>query len=88
MRYLVVAVIAMAMAPMTALAEGGVGRGYSMDGDSKNPTQLYFEKQEKERADNEKAYNAQMKRLKGQNPTDIKRDPWSTVRPSDSTAKR
>lgn len=82
MRYLV----AMAVA-MTVLA-GPARAQFDMNGGNKTPTERYFDGIEKERADNEKAYNAQMKRLKGQTPTDLKRDPWSTVRPADSTAKR
>jgi len=81
MRYLVAAVVAMA-------TFAGPARALDMDNGNKTPTQLYFERQEKERAENEKAYNTQMKRLKGQNPTDVKRDPWSSVRPADSAAKR
>lgn len=81
MRYLVATAVAMMVFAGPARAQ------FDMNAGNKTPTQLHFEKIENERLENEKAYNAQMKRLKGQNPTDLKRDPWSTVRPADTTKR-
>jgi hypothetical protein len=83
MKYLVAAAVTMA-----ALA--GPARAIDMESGNKNPTQLHYEKIERERLENEKAYNAQMKRLKAQTPAGAaKQDPWSNVRPTaDSAAKR
>jgi hypothetical protein len=55
----------------------------------KTPLDLLYERQQKEREENEKAYNAQMKRLKAQGPTTTSSDPWKGVRSStDSSGKR
>jgi hypothetical protein len=50
---------------------------------------LKYEREDKEKADAEKDYNTQMKRLKAQAPAKAKVDPWSGVRPAtDASAKR
>jgi hypothetical protein len=67
------------------------GPAYSLDmnGESKDPLTLKYEREAREKADAERDYNAQMKRLKAQAPTKAKVDPWSNVRPAgDTTAKR
>ena len=52
-------------------------------------SQLKYEREDRERAENEKAYNATMKRLKSQAPATTNSDPWKTVRPAgEPTAKR
>ncbi|MCX7314353.1 MAG: hypothetical protein NTV56_22240 [Alphaproteobacteria bacterium] len=62
---------------------------FEMNGEKKDPLTLMYERQDKEKADAEKDYNTQMKRLKQQAPTSAKNDPWSGVRAnSDSGAKR
>jgi hypothetical protein len=82
MRYLVAAVVTMAMLSGPALA-------FEMNGESKDPLTLKYEREAKEKAEAERAYNEQMKRLKAQAPTKAKVDPWSNVRPAgDTTAKR
>jgi hypothetical protein len=82
MRYLVAAVVTMAMLSGSAFA-------FEMQGESKDPLTLKYEREAREKADAEKAYNEQMKRLKAQAPTKAKVDPWSNVRPAgDTTAKR
>ena len=55
----------------------------------KTPLELKYEREDRERAENEKAYNDTMKRLKSQAPATTNSDPWKTVRPaSESNAKR
>lgn len=61
------------------------------DGDpaNKDPLELKYERERKEQEENERAYNVQMKRLKGQAPATSSSDPWRQVRPADnSTTKR
>jgi len=56
---------------------------------NKDPFKLKIEREERERAENERDYNAQMKRLKAQSPAQTSSDPWKKVRPADSSgAKR
>lgn len=84
MRYLVAA--AMTMAMLT-----GPAYSFEMTNTTKDPLALKYEREEKERADAEKDYNVQMKRLKAQAPAATKNDPWSGVRPAssgDASAKR
>ena len=82
MRYLVAAVMTMAMLSAPTYA-------FEMSGESKDPLTLKYEREAKERADAEQAYNQQMKRLKAQAPAKATVDPWSNVRPTaDSAAKR
>jgi hypothetical protein len=82
MRYLVAAAMTMAMLSAPAYA-------FDMNSDSKDPLTLKYEREARERADAEKDYNAQMKRLKEQAPTKTKVDPWSGVRSTgDASAKR
>ena len=82
MRYLVAAVVTMAMLSGSAFA-------FEMQGESKDPLTLKYEREAREKADAEKAYNEQMKRLKAQAPTKAKVDPWSNVRPTaDNSTKR
>jgi len=60
-------------------------------GNQKTPLELLYEKERLDQQANEKAYNDQMKRLKAQQPTTSKVDPWSGVRPANepaSTGKR
>jgi hypothetical protein len=74
---------------MTLAMLSGAAYSFEMNGESKDPLTLKYEREARERADAEKAYNDQMKRLKAQAPTKAKVDPWSNVRPaSDTTAKR
>jgi hypothetical protein len=57
--------------------------------ENRDPLELKYERERREREENEKAYNATMKRLKGQAPAVTNSDPWKQVRPADnSTAKR
>jgi len=49
--------------------------------DSKDPLQLQYEREAKERQDIDKDYDATMKRTRANAPV-AKRDPWATVRPS------
>ena len=82
MRYLFAA--AMTMAMLTGPAHSQMSAG-----PEKTPLQLKYEREDKEREENEKAYNATMKRLKSQAPATTNSDPWKTVRPSsESNAKR
>jgi hypothetical protein len=78
MRYLFAAAMTMAML---------TGPAYSQQ--QKTPLELKYEREDRERAENEKAYNATMKRLKSQAPATTNSDPWKTVRPAgEPTAKR
>jgi hypothetical protein len=69
---------------MTALT----GPAYSQFGGNsaeKTPLQLQYEREDAERAQNEKDYNTTMKRLKGQGTGPVSNDPWKKVRSSGST---
>ena len=82
MRYLFAAAMTMAMLTGSAYSQMSAGP-------EKTPLQLKYEREDRERAENEKAYNATMKRLKSQAPANTSSDPWKTVRPaSESNAKR
>lgn len=82
MRYLVAAAVTMAMLAGPAYSQMNLGP-------EKDPLMLKYERQDKERAENEKAYNETMKRLKSQAPAATNSDPWKTVRPTaESNAKR
>jgi hypothetical protein len=82
MRYLFAAVMTMAMLTSPAHSQAGMGP-------EKTPLQLKYEREDKEKAENEKAYDATMKRLKSQAPATTSSDPWKTVRPAgEPNAKR
>jgi hypothetical protein len=81
MRYLFAAAMTMAMMAGPAYAQLNTGA-------QKDPLALKYEQQDKERAENEKAYNDTMKRLKSQAPAQSSSDPWKTVRPSEPNTKR
>jgi hypothetical protein len=60
-----------------------------VQGNTKTPLQLQYEREAQDQQANERAYNDQMKRLKAQAPTNAKTDPWAGVRPANETnAKR
>ena len=59
----------------------------SRDAKQKTPLDLIYERQERDQKENERQYNAQMKRLKAQGPTATSNDPWKGVR-STGDAKR
>jgi hypothetical protein len=48
----------------------------------KTPLQLMYEKQDRDRKDNERRYDETMKHLKSQTPAPAERDPWADVRPA------
>ena len=75
MRYLFAA--AMTMAVLTGPAHSQMSAG-----PEKTPLQLKYEREDREKAENEKAYNATMQRLKSQPPAATNSDPWKTVRPA------
>ena len=78
MRYLFAAAMTMAMLTTPAHSQK-----------QKTPLQLKYEREDRERAENEKDYNATMQRLKSQAPATTNADPWKTVRPTtESNAKR
>lgn len=76
MRYFLAAAIVMAML-------GGPSYAQFKTGSEKTPLDLMYEREAKEKEENEKAYNAQMKRLKTQAPAATNSDPWKSVRPAD-----
>ena len=83
MRYLLAAAMTMAMLTGPAYAQFDPNKG------QKDPLTLKYEREDNEKKENERAYNETMKRLKKQQPTNAKADPWSGVRPaSDGAAKR
>jgi len=83
MRYILAAAVTMAMLAGPAYSQ------MSMGGAEKDPLKLKYEAQDKARAENERAYNETMKRLKTQDPAQSSSDPWKTVRPAgESNAKR
>jgi len=77
MRYVCVAAVTLAMLT-------GPAHAFEAVGESKDPLQLKYEREEQEKKENERAYNEQMKRLKAQAPTSTKSDPWSGVRSTDA----
>ncbi len=82
MRYFFAVAVTMVVLTVPAYAQMSMGA-------DKTPLQLKYEREDRERAENEKAYNATMKRLKSQAPAATSSDPWKTVRPaSESNAKR
>jgi hypothetical protein len=59
------------------------GPAYSQMGSTapeKTPLDLKYEREAREKEQIEKDYNAQMKRLKAQDPVKTNSDPWKTVR--------
>ena len=94
MRPFLAAVVMMAIlagpayAPRPAYAQSKPS-AQDVDPANRDPLELKYERERREREENEKAYNATMKRLKGQAPATTNSDPWKQVRPADnSTAKR
>jgi hypothetical protein len=51
-------------------------------GAEKDPLQLQYEREKQIRDQDEKAYNATMKRLKSQGSASNSSDPWKSVRPA------
>jgi hypothetical protein len=93
MRYVRAAAILEMMvlaAVLTAVAFSAPARAQFGGGEKvKTPLDLKYEHEERERKDNERAYNEQMKRLKAQGAASTSSDPWKGVRPNtDSSAKR
>ena len=80
MRYLLAAAMTMAMLTVPAYSQ------FSSSGGGKDPLTLKYEREDNEKKENEKAYNATMKRLKSQQPATTKNDPWSGVRPASDGA--
>jgi hypothetical protein len=72
------------LATMTARAvfTGSAYAQFSGNSGAKTPLQLPYEQEEQVQKDNERAYNATMKRLKSQGPTGANADPWRNVRPA------
>ena len=66
----------------------GVGSG-EVNPANRDPYKLMLEREQQQRDENERAYNAQMKRLKAQGAAPASSDPWKIVRPaSEPAAKR
>ena len=82
MRYLFAAALTMAILSGPAYSQ------MSLNAQDKDPLQLKYEREEKARADNEKAYNDTMKRLKSQAPAQTNADPWKIVRPAGEPANK
>ena len=78
MRYILAALATMAMISVAAAP----ARAQFSTGAQKTPLELQYEREAKERAEDEKAYNTTMKRLKAQGATTTSNDPWKTVRPT------
>jgi hypothetical protein len=77
-------VMTMALFAGTAQAQMSLGNK-----GEKTPLDLKYEREDADRKENERAYNDQMKRLKGQGPAATSSDPWKGVRSStDANAKR
>jgi len=90
MRYLLAAAVLM-MAMLAGPAYAQLSNGGSQDTNeaNKDPLQLQYEREKREREQTEKSYNETMKRLKTQAPTKTNSDPWKIVRPTtDSSGKR
>jgi len=71
-----------------AMLTGPAFAQFNPNAGQKDPLALKYEREENERKENEKAYNETMKRLKKQQPTNAKADPWSGVRPASDGTKR
>ena len=72
-----------------AMLTGPAYAQFNPNAGSKDPLTLKYEREDAEKKENEKAYNETMKRLKTQQPTSAKTDPWSGVRPAnDGTAAK
>jgi hypothetical protein len=82
MRYLFAAALTMAILSGPAYSQ------MSLNAQDKDPLQLKYEREDKARAENEKAYNDTMKRLKSQAPAQTNADPWKIVRPAGESANK
>ncbi len=71
-----------------AMLMGPAYSQFNPNGQSKDPLTLKYEREDAEKKENEKAYNDTMQRLKKQQPTNAKADPWSGVRPGSDGTKR
>jgi hypothetical protein len=81
-------VLAAAATMMILLAGFPARAQFSGTAPEKTPLDLKYEREDAERKENERQYNEQMKRLKGQKPTTAGSDPWKGVRSSTDTTKR
>ena len=80
MRYVLAVIATLAILTIAAApARAQVSLG---GGGQKTPLELQYEREAKERAENEANYNTTMKRLKAQGATTTNSDPWKTVRPA------
>jgi hypothetical protein len=70
-----------------ALAQKGKGSDDTNEA-NKDPYQLKLERERKEQEENERTYNATMKRLKAQAPATTSADPWRTVRPAEKSSDK
>lgn len=78
----------LAVAIMTVLLAAPVRAQMKGMAPEKTPLDFLYERQKLEQEENERAYNAQMKRLKAQGSTTTS-DPWKGVRPAnEAPAKR
>jgi hypothetical protein len=85
MRYLLAAMVMLAMLGGPAYSQVSMGNTNDTNEANKDPLQLQYEREKRERDQNEKSYNETMKRLKGQAPVSAKSDPWKIVRPNTPT---
>jgi hypothetical protein len=77
MRYILLAAMT-----ATAVLAGPAYAQFSSNSGAKDPLQLQYERERQAQEDNERAYNATMKRLKSEAPTTSSSDPWRNVRPA------
>lgn len=87
-RYRFAAAVMLAMLAGPAYAQRGGSAANLGDTPNKDPLQLQYEREDRERAQNEKSYNETMKRLKSQAPAKSSSDPWKIVRPATDSSKR
>jgi hypothetical protein len=89
MRLFLAAFAMMAMMTGFAHAQKGMGGGGGeVNPANKDPFKLMLEREQQARDENERAYNAQMKRLKGQGAAPTNSDPWKIVRPTGEPAAK
>ncbi len=90
MRPFFAAFVMMAMMAGPAHSQKAMGGGGGeVNPANKDPYKLMLEREQQVRDENERAYNAQMKRLKAQGAAPTNSDPWKIVRPaSEPAAKR
>jgi len=86
MRYILLA--ATAASALTVAMPVPPSKAQMSMGAEKDPLQLQYERERQIKEQDEKAYNATMKRLKAQGAATTNSDPWKTIRPAGEPGAR